>query len=451
MAHIYSLTDGTTTITLDQANGIMVTGGDILTAPEISTRELSTEMADGGEIPGATYRNVTQTIELLFIGSSTADLQSLARSIEALLQTARRRQQQSVGARVYLQVRLDGEASTWRTEILNGALRFSEAALQQWISKRPEAQLIVTRRFFWEGPEKELQLSANGQSAATGGRTIDNASGNWLQIASSEVGGVLPCPVRLELTNANAGSVGYRNFYIANNAFSDPANFPHILEGENRKSGSGTITADATCSDGNYNNYSFTNTGAMNWTLTAALLRDTNGRWARVLARFFGWSGTNIYVQLQIRDSTNVSILYAGDEVKLPNSYGTQIIDLGAVPLPPGGFYTLYAVQTLTLVVRATGAASVQLDFMQLTPLDSYRQFAQRGMLITAGGTITDNNIEGIIHAGGVPIYSPKAGPLMVYPGVLQRIYILQDTGSASDIAQTFTVRAYIRERRLTV
>lgn len=451
MAHIFSLTDGTTTVTLDQANGALVTGGNILDAPEISTRELTNEQTDGGEIPNATYRNVTQTIELLFIGASTSALQTLARNVEALLQTARRRQQQQVGPRVYLQLQIDGEASAWRTEILNGALRFTEDALQQWISKKPEAQLIITRRFFWEGTEKELQLSANGQSAATGGRTIDNAGGNWLQIASSQINGVLPTPVRLELTNANAGSVGYRNFYIALNAFSDPANFPHILEGEARKSGSGTITADASCSGGNYNNYSFTNTGAMNWALSSTMLRDTKGRRARILARFFGWSGTNIYVTPEIRDSTNVAILYSGDEVKLPASYGTQIIDLGTVPLPPGGHYDLPIAHTLTLSVRATGAASIQLDFMQLSPLDSYRQFAQRGMLITAGGTITDDNMEGIVHAGGSFIYSPKAGPLMVYPGVTQRLLILQDTGSASDITYTFTARVYIRERRLTV
>lgn len=451
MAHVYSLTDGTTTVTLDQSNGIMVTGGDILAAPEISTRELTNEQSDGGEIPNATYRNVTGTIELLFVGASTANLQSLARSVEALLQTARRRQQQRVGPRVYLQLQLDGEASAWRTEILNGALRFAGEALQQWITKKPEAQLIITRRFFWEGTEKELQLSANGQSAATGGRTIDNNTANWLQIASSQIGGVLPAPVRLELTNANAVSVGYRNFYIGLNAFSDPANFPHIMEGEARKSGSGTITADASCSGGNYNNYSFTNTGAMYWALSATLLRDTMGRRVRILARFFGWSGADIYVTPQIRDSSNVAILYSGDEVKLPASYGTQIIDLGTVPLPPGGYYNLFAVQTLALAVRATGAASIQLDFMQLTPLDSYRQFAQRGMLITAGGTITDDNMEEITHAGGSPIYSPKAGPLMVYPNVTQRLLILQDTGSASDIAHNFTARAYIRERRLTI
>jgi hypothetical protein len=48
-------------------------------------------------------------------------------------------------------------------------------------------------------------------------------------------------------------------------------------------------------------------------------------------------------------------------------------------------------------------------------------------------------------------IYSNKSGRLRVWPGQTQRILILQDEGSASTTTQTMSVRAYIRERRLTV
>lgn len=453
MAHVYSLTDGTTTITLDQANGIMVTG-ITLDAPEITTRELTSENIDGGEIPGATYRNITQTVELLFIGASTAALQTLVRSVENLLYLARRRQQTKAGARVYIQIQLDGEASAWRSEILNGALRLGEEALQQWINKKPEAQLIITRRFYWEGPEKELQLSTSSQSAATGGRTIantdDGSRDNWVQIASSQVGGVLPTPVKLTLTNTSGVSVGYRNFYIGVNAYADPANFAHILEGESRQVGYGTVIADATCSGGNYNSYAFTNSGEIRWDLSSSVLQDTQGRWFRLLARFVGWPGTGIYVQPRIKEVNGNIPLWTGDEVKLGSS-GTQIVDLGAVPLPPGGYQAAWAGHVLALTVRATGPATLNIDFLQLTPLDSYQQVAQRGNFIANTGTITFDNIEGIIHAGGSAIYSPKAGPLLLFPGITQRIIVLQDTGSASSISQTFSVRAYIRERRLTV
>lgn len=454
-AHVYSLTDGSTTITLDESNSFIVTGF-VLETPEVTTREVTQENVDGAELPGVAYRNVTRTLDLLLKGANTSALQTLARSIDALLVSAHRRQRTGKGPRVYLQIQLDSEASTWRTEILTGRLRMSDEALQQWISKKVEAQLFVTTRFYWEGPETELQLSTSNQSAATGGRTIKNhddsgtGDDNWVQIASSQIGGDLPTPVKLTLQNTTGGSVGYRNLFLAVNAVSDPANFAHILEGENRKTGYGTVTGDANSSNGNYNAYSFTNAGEIQWDLSSGLMQDTQGRWFRLLARFVSWSGTDIYVKPVLKETNGLVSLWEGDEVKLGTS-GSQFVDLGAMPLPVGGYQVAWGAQVLSLVVRATGAATLNLDFIQLTPLDSYRWIVQRGLLIANSGTITDDNIEGITHAGGQAVYSPKTGPLFVFPGVTQRVLVLQDTGSASNITQTFSVRAYIRERRLSV
>lgn len=458
MAHVYSITDGTTTVTLSQANGYLVTGF-VLDAPEISTREIISEGIDGSELPAIAYRNVTQTIEILFIGTSTSNLQTLIHAVENMLYKAHRRQTTKAGARVYLQIQIDSEASTWRSEILTGKLRLGDEALQQWIDKKPEGQLTVTRRFFWEGPETELQLSTSNQSAATGGRTIynhddsDTGHDNWVQIAAAQVGGVLPTPVKLELTNSTGSSVGYRNIYLAVNAYSDPGNFTHILEGESRISGYGTITTNAASSGGNYNSYSFSSTGTMLWTLSATIMQDTQGRWFRLLARFFAWSGTDIYIKPILRDSTGLLPLWEGDEISLGSTAAssTKIIDMGALPLPVGGYQGAWGTQVLGLLVRATGSAQIDLDFMQLTPLDSYRYVVQRGNTIINSGTITDDNIEGLTHAGGDPIYSPKTGALMLFPNQLQRIIVLQDIGTSSTIANTFSVRAYIRERRLTV
>lgn len=454
MAHVYSLTDGTTTVTLDQASGIMVTGF-VLDAPDISTREITNTEEDGGEIPAATYRNITQTIDLIFIGASTSALQTLAHSVENLLYSARKRQEEKKGARVYIQIQIDSEASTWRSEILNGALRMGEGALQDWIGKKVEAQLIITRRYFWEGPEKELQLSTSAQSAATGGRTIYNhddvGEDNYVQIAAAQVGGVLPTPVKLTLQNTTGGAVGYRNLYLAVNAFSDPTGFIHILEGENRKTGYGTVTGDANQSGGNYNAYSFTNTGEIQWVLGSSLLTDTQGRWFRLLMRAVSWTGTNIYVKPVIKEKNGLITLWESPvEYKLGTS-GTQLVDLGAAPLPPGNYGAVWGDATLSLVVRATGAGSLNIDFIQLTPLDSYRHLVMLGNNVTNNLSITDDGIENVVYMEDGPIFSPKGKPLMVFPNRVQRLIVLQDTGSASNITQTFSIRAYIRERRLTV
>ena len=105
----------------------------------------------------------------------------------------------------------------------------------------------------------------------------------------------------------------------------------------------------------------------------------------------------------------------------------------------------------LGLQVRATGAASVDIDFIQLTALDSYQTIAQRGYTIVNNGTITFNNIENVFHAGGATIYTPLTGPLTLLPKTTQRIHILYDEGSSMNVSRSLSVRAFIRERRLTV
>lgn len=457
-AHIYSLTDGTSTITLSQANGFVVTGIG-LEAPDLTQRDIIANGMDGGEVSDIAQRNVTQTVEMLVIGADTAALQTLIQSVETMIQTAHTRQRTKAGPRVYLQIQLDSEASTWRSEILTGRLRLTEEALQEWINKKITVELIISRRFFWEGPETELQLSTSNASAATGGRTIynhddsDTGHDNWVQIASTQVTGVLPAPVKLTLQNTSGGSMGYRALYMAVNAYSDPTAFVHIIEGESRVTGYGTITSDSGSSGGNYNLYGFTDTGTILWDLSSSLLQKTQGRWFRLFMRCFGWTGTDIYIRPILRDSTGLVTLWEGDEVRLggTSDSNSKITDLGAIPLPVGGYQTAWSAMTLCLSVRATGAATISIDFFQLTPLDSYRWVVQRGLLIVNNGTITDDNIDGITHAGGSPIYSPKTGPLMIFPGKTQRIIVLQDIGTSSNIAKTFSIRAYYRPRRLTV
>jgi hypothetical protein len=441
MAHAFSITDGTTTINLNQASGYIVKTYDMNTVD--SSKD---ELEDEPEI--------TETLDIMVLSTTTAALQALVHPVELMLVAARRRQKYQVGPRIYLQLQIDAEANTWRAEIKDGRFKPDKDTLDSWYSKKVPYHLIVTHRV-WEGPETELQLSTLTQSAATGGRTIqnhDNNGGsfcNWVQIAAAQVNGVLPTPVKLVLTNTSGVSMAYRNFYMATNAFSNPANLVCVVEGENRIS-AGTVTSDATDSGGAYDNYTFTNTGEIKWTLSSIVTQRTQGRMFRILMRMHGWSGTNLYVKPVIKDSAGLLPLYTGDEV-LMGSSGSQFIDLGAIPIPPGGYQTAWGSVVLSLVMRCTGAGIFNIDFMQLTPLDAYQYIVQSGFSVVNNDTVTFDNIENIMSTTDGPIFSPHSGPLKVFPGVVNKIHFLQDEGSSSNISRTFSVRAYIRERRLTV
>lgn len=431
MSHSYSLYDGSTTISL--TSGVTC---------------ITTDFTPTTAEPNAT-EDITDTIGVMFLGASGSAVQTNIRAVNTMLQAATRRD----STRIYLQVQLDSDSSTWRTRITNGKVDLNEGALATWGNFKVEAKIHVTHAPFWEGPRTEIQLaSATSTTPATGGKAITNAANCWVQIVSSQVGGDLPTPIELSLTNTTGSGVDYRNFYLANNAFCDPTNFVAILEGEARSSG-GSTAALAGTSGGSYNSSVLGSAGSTEvlWSLSSAQMQRTLGRRFRILARMVGWSTANeIYLTMILRDSNGLMTLAESDEVKLGTS-GSQILDLGELPLPAGGYQASWGAQVLSMSIRATGAATLNHDFFQLTPLDSYQVIAQRGYTVANSGVITFDNIENLFHYAGNPIYSPRSGSLQVYPGVTQRIYILNDEGTSSNITRAFTVRAYIRERRVTI
>ena len=132
MAHLVSLTDGTTTISLADGSSCFIERYTPR-APELSVTEGATPATSSGgsgqPVDAVTYRNVTEAADLFLRSSTTALLQTLVRSIEAMLEKAHRRQRLGVGPRVFWQVQLDGEAAAWRSEILTGRLVLDEDGL----------------------------------------------------------------------------------------------------------------------------------------------------------------------------------------------------------------------------------------------------------------------------------------------------------------------------------
>jgi hypothetical protein len=450
MAHAISLTDGTTTVNLyDLANTFITAEG--------------WELATAGVGPQA-EPEIADSMELLIQASSVANLQTAVRTIEGLLVSADRRQRTGLGARVFLQAQFDGEASAWRTEVLAGKLEVPQAP-DQWSALKIEAVLGITRRNYWEGPRTQIALTNGNGTNNTAGLTIynhddgDATNDNYLQIAGASVTGMMPAPVEIELKNTSGGAVNYSNIYLANNVFADPANLAHMIEGESRDSGYGSIVANGASSGGNYNEVSFTTAaaGTMLFTLSAATLQRLAGRWFRLLARFHFLSGDAI-VQARIMDSTGTRILWAGPEVQPNTGALYHLYDLGALPFPPGGYSTSWGSLKLSLrySTGVAGTSTADLDFLQLTPTDSFRHLRMLTYPVPNNDLVVDDGIEGLAYvslsAAPTPLVAPRGDPLMVYPGILQRVYVLCDEqNNAVNIARTWAVRMWYRPRRMTL
>lgn len=457
MAHSLSITNGTDTVSLTDS-GVFLTR---YSPQPPSVRANSVRGLDGDDVSDPVYENVTETIELLPYANSTSTLQAVVNGIERLVDYARQRQRYRSGPRVYLQLQVDGEGSTYRSEILHGRFEPGEESLAVWGNYQFPSKLYITRRYFWEGALTELQLSSTGVGAATGGRTIHNHddsdafNDNWVQIAAAQVGGAIPAPLRIALQNTTGSAQGYRNIYMSVNAYSDPANFTHIIEGETIVSGYGTATSLSTCSGGSYVARSLSaGTTQMHWPITSAQLQDTQGRDFRLIMRITTQPSLNIYATACIYDTDGLIPLAIGDEVLISTS-ANALIDLGTLPIPPGGYNTTFGAARLVMLLRTSGSTSIGIDFIQLTPTDSFRRLYQRGYNAPSNSYIIDDGIEGytVLQESSVdyPIYTVYNSPLTVFPNRLQRIIILHDEGSSAPVANTFSIRAYYRPRRLTI
>ena len=448
MTNTLSVTDGTTTISLT-SSGVVLTGY-MPKAPDF-------DAATG------TYKNVTEPVEFLIADTTTANVQAKLAALDVLLQGARRAQN-GRGARVYLHFQAGADSAAWRSEILDYRLELGEDAAVGLYQARLECTLIVVRRFYWEGTTlTNLALSNSATSGATSGLNIynhdDSGTGhdNWVQIASTDVTGVLPAGCQVRLTNNIGASRTFTKIYLALNAYSDPANFAHILEGESRASG-GTIVSDAAYSNGQALNFTIgsgvtPSTSTFTWTLPAATLQDAAGRPFRLLARFAGGLGTTT-VYAEVRAANGTSVLWRGDNVALPDLYG-GLVDLGVVPLPPGGYSTSYG--ALTLALTFTGVAIRYLDFLQLTPMDAF--VLLECMAPCAQGehvmydSIDDRQyiLSGTAELGYV---TASGGPLLLQPGVVNRLIVLQENSTGTnrgEVGEMFTALVRYRPRRLTI
>lgn len=431
MAHVVSLTDGTTTLNFTLADGRMITNYDM-------------------------KRDGNDTIEVHCVAASKTALQAVIEGIEAMGIAAKRRADTKRGPKVYINFQVDAEASSWRGFVKSLSVELDESVLRSgWANAKADIRVFIERDP-WEGAEVELQLASKASTTpATGGKSIhnqnDSGEGNYIQIAAAQLTGTLPAPVKIQCQNTSGGALQYPDLYIATNSQSDPANFTHVIECEDRLSG-GTITVNAGSSGGNYLALTVNTTAAIAIPLSAAMVEDCNGRHFRLLLyQALNVTG-DIYVTPQIRDSAGLSAYATGAEIKLTSSDASKLVDLGSLPIPDaGGDTTGWGALTLYLSFRSITSQTWYGDFIQVTPTESIRKLVQRDETVANNDYFVDDGIDGAAYRLSSSVKYPNfivlESPVMLWPNMLQRVYFLSGLAPA----KTMTVKMWIRPRRETV
>lgn len=446
MAHTFALTDGATTVTLS-SGAYMATRWDFG----------DNERRDSSN----TY---TSTLELLVSGANIAAISSAVRAIETMLDKARLRAERMAGPRVYLRVQWDGEAEVWQTEIISGQLMAEEAA-DQLKRNNVEAALVIQRRFFETASWTQLTLTnQNGtnNTAGLGVYTVNDGNGtspskrnNYLAIDAAEVTGSLPAPVKLELANANGSATSWDRWFIAVNSFNDPANFAHMIEAESAVAG-GSSTSNAAYSGGAARTYTASGTYELHYTLSAATAQDCAGYPFRVLLGFAsGTTPPTGYVTVQVRDASGTVTLASGDRVQLTGATTETPIDAAVLTIPPGDYSITYGALRLVVQFFTATSQTVILDWLALFPAQSTRHVRGIvGSLASNEKLVVDESDNRSYVTDGTyeyPYALAMGQPLMLQPGVENRIYVTAARSTGTTVTDKLTARAWVKQRRLTL
>lgn len=442
---ILRLTDGTVTVNLHGTSPVVGCTYRPL-PPDVSATRHAAAGLDGERLSAADYRNVTEEAAVVLEGTA-ANIQSTVTTVERLFAQARDRHNAGMGARVYVEYQAHSGDDTYRAEVMYGRVVWPEEAVRRSLeqaSNTVEVRLLWERRWYWEGPEATLQfVNQNALTTPINSISIQNGSGgtngNTAQVYA--VAGDIPTTPKVTITNAAGAAVWfYRGWLWGDAHIGLTAAQHHIADADSSSWGAGGT------------NHSLF---PINIAIPDATIAKIAGRPVRLLGVFGASLSSALYVRANIQHYVNPLRLRLreGNEVYIAAS-GAQIVDLGAFPLPPGGYTATTGVE-VGISVYDADSGSINMSFLQLAPADNVRVLRQDGFQLENGDAWVDDPVEGVCYvldgSARWPILRSEGPPVRLWPGKTNYLrFLLQEQG-AFNSGRAFTVAATYRPRRLTL
>lgn len=386
------------------------------------------------------YQDITESLDMTIQAASKAALQAAVHDLETMIARAYRPEsERGVGPRVWIQMQVDGDAAIDRSEVLSGRFQPDGDALITWAGATITGLLTIERRFFWEGAEKTLLFAGGGSTATL--RNTDNTS-PYNVATFGDVDGVIETPIKLTLTNATGTAIDFRDIYVATDSEIGMTGTQHLITPD-------TPTASWTgSSEHNLIRYDLS--------IADAAVAVIGGRACHVVAAFTD-SAVNTYLRASLRYKSGGvynELAQVGVREPFTGPTGTEVIDFGAVEIPPKG---APATSGLVIVITAYSeySESMTLDFAALMPARHFKRMNQTGYNTSNGAAIVDDGMVGEAYTldGSTkrPIVRSSRKPLMVEPGRTNRLYIVAAEGSGYNSAIVVTASVRYRPRRLTI
>jgi hypothetical protein len=413
--------------------------------------------ADGDE-------TVTEAIRLVI--PACPEVTNLREDLEALFHAARLFELSQIGdkAEIYFSP-WDNNADLYSCIIKNGHIQFDNDRDVIWIGKRvTQANLIIQREAFWEGPEVEVPLATSAQSRRTGGVNIQNAQDSWftntIRIEGQDVDGEKPADVRIEFQNNYGTTIG--SVWVSHNVNSDPTSFNHVLEAETAThsgSNQGPITDNFS---GRY--YVKTSIGEsenslLKWTISNTLLNQAKGNAFHAMGIF---PNTTTYdeqalFKWQIRGISSPYSIWESDYFMMDHRTAFRVRDMGIIRLPPWGQVVNAEQLELHLRARTLNGATindVDIDCFHLFPVDGY-MLMREAIGIASGEKMIYDGLANDHYSTKTGVTYRRGslnvrGKIQLIPNRDQRLYFLSHSVVMYNMYPYYAsiVRMYYRPKR---
>lgn len=418
-----------------------------------------------GYFPETTNQDehVTETIEVRINGAYSV-VQAKLRDINRMLVYASENKIGPFG--VWLKFAMNDTDDLWRSRVYGGMIDYD--AKMAYYLKRSQLKigLILERDGFWEGPEAQIPLTNGNGTNNTAGLNVYNCNdgtgtspnkkNNYVEIAAASVGGDLPAPVRLEMTNQYNDAILLNQIRVGHNVNSTPDLFQHFIEGESASYG-GTSNASAGASGGYYRNFSWAGDSQVQigrWSLDSTFLNRANRNYFKIIGGFLLNFAAGIRLQFKLMYTVDSPLTVISESHEVVTT-GEKMQEIGELQIPPWLLPAgTSAGLSLALYAKKTGGGSLGIDYLQLTPVDGYRLLSPIGWGISYQQKVVDDGIYDAIwkeYTGGekAGIMKSTGNPIRLLPNKLQRFYLLQASQNGDIIIdRLLNVKAFYRPRR---
>lgn len=405
------------------------------------------------------YNDVRETIAVFIIGSTPANAQLLLDSIERFQALAHRRTETKLGEKVYIKVKMISDSNYWKSEVLTLKVTPNADSFTSLPQSKLSITIDITRRYYWESIYSTITTSNIITTPPAINNHSDTTHANYALTNGTTVEGSLPAPVVISVKNNSGTDVVFKTAHLAIATHLPIASFKHDYQGENSIWPTPTVTADATCSNGNRGDLAIVaGSGlAYSWNLSVSNVYGFGGQYFRAIARFKD-NLINAYLKL----STGIVIsgvyypTWVGDEVQADSN--SNIVDLGMAQIPRANYQAgLNYNAAFGIQYRTTISTTLKLDFLHMYPADSYKKIEQpTSFSLAQDDYLVDDSKNdetfALTNTGTLKqnIFESLGNQLFLYPGKINKIFVLI-AEPLHVVSRNFELSVAYYPRRLTL